>query len=162
MKNFFFTLLFLTPALINAQDSNYCYNSGLITTSADESAETKSFSSFSQQNSLILMPGVMNEKDVVLILKEKGNNEINKLLKKIKLSKTFKNIGFAAIPEALLGAGFIGSVSVQGNTNTKPQKVVGAGLIAISAVCLSSGLYFNMAQKKNYKKAIQKYNQMYN
>lgn len=158
MKNILFISLLFIAAFTKAQDSSYCYNSRK--TSVGFSAETEATTSIKQQNSLILMP-VMNEKEVLMILKEKDNSEINKLIKNFKLSKTFKNIGFSAIPEALLGAGLIGTASAS-NTGGVHQKSIGIGLVALSAVCLSSGLYFKIVQSKNYKKAIKRYNELNN
>jgi uncharacterized integral membrane protein len=95
------------------------------------------------------------------VLKEKNNSEINRLLKKVKLSKNFQNIGFAAIPEALIGGGLIGLASVSNKGNIE-QKSIGVGLVALSGICLSSSLCFKIVSTKNYKKAIAKYNQLYN
>ncbi len=158
MKNIlFFSFVFLV-AFSKAQDSAYCYNSGK--TSLQVSEETEAPPNIKQQNSLILMP-VMNQKEVLLILKEKNNSEINKLVKNFKLSKMFKGVGFSAIPEALFGAGLIGA-SATSNTGNVQQRSIGIGLVALSALCLSSSLCFKMVRTKNYKKAIAKYNQLYN
>ena len=158
MKNILFLSFVFLAAFSEAQDSSYCYNSGITSIEISEEIEPSAF--IKQENALILMP-VMNEKEVLLILKEKDNSEINKLVKNFKLSKTFKNIGFSAIPEALLGAGIIGAASAS-NSGTVQQRGIGIGLLALSAVSLSSSLCFKIVRTKNYKKAIAKYNQLYN
>lgn len=107
------------------------------------------------------MPYVMNEKEITLVIKEKNNSELNRLLKKVKLARTFQNIGFAAIPEALVGGGLI-AAAAGSNKGNMEQRSVGVGLVALSAVCLSSSLCFKFVKTKNYKKAIAKYNQLYN
>lgn len=152
--SFFFLAMSFT---ITAQD---CYNSGTAITQSEDVTSVESVKP-TAENTLILMPYVMREKEVVLILKEKNDSEINRFLKKVKLSKTFQNIGFAAIPEALIGGGLIGAAAASNKGNTG-QKSIGIGLVALSAVCLSSSLCFKMVRTKNYKKAIAKYNQLYN
>ncbi len=157
MKTILFIPLFFFAFISKAQDSSYCYNGGKISFEASEKIES---AFIKQENSLILMP-VMNEKEVLMILKEKDDSEINKLVKNFKLSKTFKNIGFSAIPEALLGGGLIGAAAASNKGNIQ-QRSIGIGLVALSAVCLSSSLCFKFVKNKNYKKAIQRYNQLYN
>lgn len=143
-----------------AQDSSYCYNSGVAITQAERFAETEEFVS-AKESSLILMPVVMKEKEVMLIIKEKNNSELNRLFKRVKLAKTFQNIGFAAIPEALIGGGLIGAAATS-NQGSVQQKSIGVGLMVLSGVCLTSSLCFKFVRTKNYKKAIAKYNQLYN
>jgi hypothetical protein len=150
---FFLTLSFITKA----QD---CYNSGITITPYEDITLNETIKP-TRENLLILMPYVMNEREVTLVLKEKNNSEINRLLKKIKLAKTFQNIGFAAIPEALVGGGLIGA-AMASNKGAVDQKSIGIGLVALSGVCLSSSLFFKIIRTKNYKKAIAKYNQLYN
>lgn len=155
-----FLLLFST--LVKSQDSLFCYNNGAINVNEPVSeAEATVFPK--SETSLILMP-VMNEKEVVLLLKEKNNSDINQLIRKFRLTKMFQNIGFSAIPEALLGAGFIGAANTYKSSNSSAaiQKGVGVGLIALSTVCLTSNICFKIIKNKNYKKAIRKYNQLYN
>jgi hypothetical protein len=123
------------------------------------------FSLFSQEGSVIIMPKIMKKKEVRLIIKEKNNSELDKLITKSKLFKNFQPLGFAAIP-----AGFLGAVSLSGNKPKDGERnssgavkhTVGISLLAISAICLTSSVYFNIQSAKNYKKAIQKYNQLYN
>ena len=155
MKSFFYFAFIFLAAFLKAQDSSYCYNSGKASVEVSEVTEAPAF--IKQENSLILMP-VMNAKDVLLILKEKDNSEINKLIKNFKLSKTLKNIGFSAIPEALLGAGFIsasGAAISKNETKNSVHQNIGIGLVALSAVCLSSSLCFKIVRAKNYKKALE-------
>lgn len=159
MKVYLFLLSLAINIITKAQDSAECYNGGISV--AASGAYCESMISETSQNSLILMPKAMKEKDILLIIKEKDNSELNRLLKKIKLSKTFQNIGFAAIPEALIGGGLIGAATVSNNGSLE-QKSIGVGFLALSAVCLSSSLCFKIQRTKNYKKAIQKYNQLYN
>ena len=156
MKNILFLFLVLTSAITNAQD---CYNSGVVSVTTE--TITEAAVSNTQQNSLILMPYVMSEKEVTLIIKEKNNSDLDRLLRKVKLAKTFQNIGFAAIPEAVIGGGLIGAAAASNKGNAE-QKSIGIGLVALSAVCLSSSLCFKFVKTKNYKKAIAKYNQLYN
>jgi hypothetical protein len=158
-KNLFICVLFFTLCG-TAQDSLYCYNSGNRAGQNNALTETE-VSAFTIENPLILMPFVMKEKEVKIILNEKNNSEINQLLKKVKLAKTFENIGFAAIPEALIGGGLIGAASFSKKGNVT-QKSIGLGLLALSGVCLSSSFCFKIMRTKNYKKAIAKYNQLYN
>lgn len=103
----------------------------------------------------------MNEKDIVLIIKEKNESELNRLLKKVKFAKMFQNIGFAAIPEAIIGGGLI-AVSSTVTKGGNKQKQIGVGLVALSAACLSSSLCFKFIKSKNYKDAIKRYNELYN
>lgn len=153
-----FSLIFLALAfIIKAQE---CYNGGATIEQYENTVVNERITP-AQENSLILMPYVMNEREVMLVLKEKNNSEINRLLKKVKLAKTFQNIGFAAIPEALIGGGFIGATAAS-NKGSAEQKSIGLGLIALSGVCLTSSFCFKMVRTKNYKKAITKYNQLYN
>jgi hypothetical protein len=157
--------VFLLPVLIfalysNAQDSSYCYNSGVSAEQGERFEETEDVVSV-QETSLILMPYVMKEKEVLLIIKEKNNSELNHLFKKVKLAKTFQNIGFAAIPEALIGGGLIGAAATS-SQGTVEQKSIGIGLMVLSGVSLTSSLCFKFIRTKNYKKAIAKYNQLYN
>ena len=154
---FFFSLIISVFA--KAQDIAECYNNGVSAVASETISENEVLGT--AQNSLILMPNVMKEKEVLLIIKEKNNSGLNRLLKKIKLSKTFQSIGFAAIPEALIGGGLIGFGAVS-DKGSLEQKSVGVGLLALSAVCLSSSLCFKIHRTKNYKKAIRKYNQLYN
>ena len=160
MKNYLTLLLLLSFTITKAQDSAYCYNNGLTSSHSEKIIETETAAA-PRENALILMPYVMKEKDVLLIIKEKNNSELNRLLKKIKLAKTFQNIGFAAIPEALIGGGLIGAVATSSKGSVE-QKSVGLGLVLLSGVCLTSSLCFKFVHKKNYKKAIAKYNQLYN
>ncbi|MBP7809393.1 MAG: hypothetical protein KA163_08875 [Bacteroidia bacterium] len=155
---FLFVLFFAFRSV--AQDSSYCYNSGTIITPDERLAETEEVIP-TQESSLILMPYVMKEKEVLLIIKEKNNSELNRLFKKVKLAKTFQNVGFAAIPEALIGAGLIGAAATS-NKGSVQQKSIGVGLMVLSGVCLTSSLCFKFIRTKNYKKAIAKYNQLYN
>ena len=150
----FFIFLFFH---VKAQD---CFNSGMASVQ-NENPATGETSIPVKEKSLILMPYVMKEREIKLVLKEKNNSEINRLLKKVKLAKTFQNIGFAAIPEALIGGGLIGAAAVS-NQGSVEQRSLGFGLVALSGVCLSSSLCFRFVRIKNYKKAIQKYNQLYN
>ena len=159
MKVCLFVFSLATGVFAKAQDVAECYNSGISVAASEAVSENEVLGA--AQNSLILMPNVMKEKEVLLIIREKNNSELNRLLKKIKLSKTFQNIGFAAIPEALIGGGLIGAAATTNNGNAE-QKSIGVGLLALSAVCLSSSLCFKIQRTKNYKKAIQKYNQLYN
>ncbi len=160
MKNILllFALFFAFRSV--AQDSSYCYNSGIIITPDERLVETEEVVP-AQESSLILMPYVMKEKEVLLIIKEKNNSELNRLFKKVKLAKTFQNVGFAAIPEALIGAGLIGAAAASNKGNVQ-QKSIGVGLMVLSGVCLTSSLCFKFIRTKNYKKAIAKYNQLYN
>jgi hypothetical protein len=121
---------------------------------------------FSQENpSVILMPKIMTKKEVRLIIQEKKNSELEKLVTRSKLFKNFQPVGFAAIP-----AGFLGAISLTGNAATDGRKfssgnikqTTGVTLLALGAICLTSSVYFNIQSAKNYKKAIQKYNQLYN
>lgn len=157
MKKLLILSALLVATFTKAQD---CFNGGIVSIPSETIVEAIPASDISQQNSIILMPYVMKEKEVMLVMKEKNNSEINGLLKKVKLARTFQNIGFAAIPEALVGGGLIAAaVSTGGNIQ---QKGVGIGLVALSTVCLSSSLCFRFVRNKNYKKAIAKYNQLYN
>lgn len=157
MKTVFLFSLIVLSLVTKAQD---CYNSGT-TSFQNEEVVCGEIVSPLKENSLILMPYVMKEKEVRLIMKEKNNSEINRLLKKVKLAKTFQNIGFAAIPEALIGGGLIGAAAAS-NSGSVEQKSLGIGLVALSGVCLSSSLCLKLYSKKSYKKAIAKYNQLYN
>jgi hypothetical protein len=162
MKRHLVIALLSFSFLIKAQDSSYCYNGGIVS-EQELISETETTETFKQQNSLILMP-VMNEKEVMMVMKEKNDSGINKLIKKFKLSKMFQNVGFSAIPEALLGVSFIGianTATVSNSTNSAQQNI-GVGLVALSAVCLTSGICFKMMKTKNYKKAIKTYNETYN
>ena len=42
------------------------------------------------------------------------------------------------------------------------EQNIGFGLIALAPVCLGTSIYFKSQKNKNYKKAIAKYNQLYN
>lgn len=160
MKNILIIAFTLFAAFIKAQDSTFCYNSGNLSSFAEDEAPLV-IADKKQNASLILMPGIMNKKEIILVLKEKEDVSINKFLKKVRLSRNFKGIGFSAIPEALLGAGFVGAASVN-NRNSHTQKIIGFGLIAASAVCLSSSLCLKVVHTKNYKRAIARYNELYN
>lgn len=157
MKNLLLIPVLFTAIVTKAQD---CYNGGIVSAPIETMMETPTVN-FKPQAPLILMPHVMNEKEVTLVIKEKNNSDLNRLLKKVKLAKTFQNIGFAAIPEALIGGGLI-SVAAISNKGTMEQRSVGVGLVALSAACLSSSLCFKLVRTKNYKKAIARYNQLYN
>lgn len=152
--------LLFASAFFRAQDSALCYNRGGVSSFAASEAAL-ALADNKQAGTLILMPGIMNQKEVVLILKEKEDISINKFLKRVRLSRSFKGIGFSAIPEALLGAGFMG-VASENNGDSQTQKIIGIGLIAASAVCLTSSLCLKIVHTKNYKKAIARYNQLYN
>lgn len=154
---FLFSLVIIVSA--KAQGSAECYNGGVSTAVSETYSENANPET--TKSSLILMPKMMKEEDVLLIIKEKNNSELNRLLKKVKLSKTFQNIGFTAIPEALIGGGLLGAAAASSQGNIE-QKGIGIGLLALSAVCLSSSLCFKIQRTRNYKKAIQKYNQLYN
>jgi hypothetical protein len=162
MKNSLIIAVLFLSVLTKAQDNPYCYNGGNITSPSETANETV-LPALEQKSSLILMPYVMNEKQVVGMLKEKNNSSINSLLRKVKLSKDFETLSIAAVPETLLGASFLGIVSATGNGNQSgQQKQIAVGLLAASAICLTSSLCFKVIHKKNYKKAIAKYNQLYN
>lgn len=111
------------------------------------------------------MPRIMDTEEVTLIIKEKNNPGLNSLLAKSKLFKGLRPIGFAAIP-----AGFLGAICLTSNkpSDGRSQEAAflkqnaGASFLAIAAACFSSGVYFTIQSKKNYKKAVQKYNQLYN
>lgn len=160
MKNILLLSILFFSLRSTAQDSSYCYNSGVTNLQSERFEETEEVVPV-QESSLILMPFVMKEKEVLLIIKEKNNSELNRLFKKVKLAKTFQNIGFAAIPEALIGGGFI-SAAATSNQGGIQQKSIGIGLMVLSGVCLTSSLCFKFIRTKNYKKAIAKYNQLYN
>jgi hypothetical protein len=163
MKKILFIPLFFAAIFSHAQGNAACYNSGAITSSTEETVEVAARDTL--QASLVLMPYVMNEKEVMLILKEKKNPSINRLLRTLKLSNDLKPIGFIAIPAGILGAlSFVNINTSDKNTNDihAANQNLGLGFFALGTVCLSSGIYFNITQKKNYKKAIQKYNQLYN
>ena len=154
MKNILFISLVLFASLIKGQDSAYCYNSGL----AVIPAEDASFPVIKNQHqSLILMSNVMRQKEVLGFLQGKNNSSLEKLLAKIKLSKNLRFVGFAAFP-----AGIMGAITISNANKNHSSKGAGIGLISLSAVSLSSGFYFNRQRKENYKKAIAKYNQLYN
>lgn len=155
MKTLLYILMLTTCFTTIAQDSSYCYNSGLASSGIE--GPVPSNTDIKQSASLILMPNVMSEKEVMIVLKEKKNASINKLLTKLKLTGNLQPIGFAAIP-----AGIIGALNLADVNKTQRQQSVGLGLIALGTVCLSSSIYFNIERKKNYKKAIQIYNQLYN
>lgn len=160
MKNILLLSILLFSLRSVAQDSSYCFNGG-VTTVQSEGFEVTEEVVPVKEASLILMPFVMKEKEVLLIIKEKNNSELNRLFKKVKLAKTFQNIGFAAIPEALIGGGLIGAAATSQKGSIE-QKSIGIGLMALSGVCLTSSLCFKFIRTKNYKKAIAKYNQLYN
>ena len=154
MKKTLFIPLLVLAAFTKAQDSSFCYIGGIAASKTvpafGSSAEQKNLSS------LILMPYVMNEKEVMKLLKEKKSSSVQKLLRKIKFSKNMSLIGFAAIP-----AGIIGTLSVVEASKSHAPQSLGLGFIALGAVSLSSGFYFNHERKMNYKKAIATYNQIY-
>jgi hypothetical protein len=118
-----------------------------------------------ESTSVILMPKIMTKKEIRLLIHEKKNSELDKLIAKSKLFQNFQPLGFAAIP-----AGFLGAISLSGNNTNDggPQftgnikQTTGVSLLALGAMCLTSGVYFNIQSAKNYKKAIQRYNQFYN
>lgn len=153
MKNVLFMSLFSLSVFIKAQDSAYCYNSGITTSKTEETTTVEN----KQAHPLILMSYVMDQKEVIGFLKEKKNSSLDKLLAKIKLSKNLRLIGFAAVP-----AGIIGVLNISDANKDHSSQNVGLGFIGLSAVSLSSGFYFDRERKKNYKKAIAKYNQLYN
>lgn len=154
MKSAFFISILGFSFFTNAQDSSCCYNSGLpssITEVTATSIENKPF------YPLILMPYVMGKKEIVSLLKEKKNSSLEKLLTKSKAANRLRLVGFAAIP-----AGIMGSLSIVEANKKNTSQNGGLGLLALGAVSLSSSIYFNHETKKNYKKAIAKYNQVYN
>ena len=155
MKSLVFVSLLIVSAFTKAQEGSCFYNGGLA------ASQTEGVSVVScgqkQPSPLILMPYVMNEKEVMGILKEKKNPLVEKILTKVKLSKKMRLIGFAAIPTGIIGALSI----VEANKNHTSQNA-GLGLVALGTVSLGSSFYFNHERKKNYKKAIAKYNQLYN
>jgi hypothetical protein len=162
MKKILLMIPFLFPVFAGAQNEGVCYNSGM-SASKNLSIETNVYRNQLSDTSLILMPYVMNEKSVITMMKQKNNSSINKFLRRIKLSRDFETISIAAIPETLLGATFLGIASSTGdNTQSGRQKQIAVGLLAASGVCLTSSLCFKIIHKKNYKKAIRKYNQLYN
>ena len=155
MKNILFLSLIAFTACIKAQDSAYCYNSGL---SVSRTTETEVVVADNKRvHPLILMPYIMNEKEVVAFLKEKENSSLEKLLTKIKLSKNLRLISLAAIP-----TGIISVLSISDANKNHTSQNVGLGLAALGVVSLSTGVYFDHQRKTNYKKAIAKYNQLYN
>ncbi|MBK7668124.1 MAG: hypothetical protein IPJ32_12770 [Sphingobacteriaceae bacterium] len=160
MKQIFLLSVLIFAFRSVAQDSSFCYNSGIVISYTERLTETEEVVP-DQEHTLILMPYVMKEKEVLLFIKEKNNSELNRLFKKVKLAKTFQNIGFTAIPEALIGGGLIGAAATS-NQGSVEQKSIGIGLIALSGVCLTSSLCFKFIRTKNYKKAIAKYNLLYN
>ena len=118
-----------------------------------------------ENTSVIIIPKIMKEKEIRLIMKEKNNSEIDKLVAKSKLFKNFRAVGFAAIPAGLLSGVLLFSQNQRNNDGVPGNnitKVTGISLLALGTVCLSSSVYFDLAYKKNYKKAIQKYNALYN
>lgn len=162
MKIFFLVASLMSGLILKSQASAECYNNGLSSSENSGVIESGAVSEpLIKQNALILMPYAMKEKEVLLIIKEKNHSELNALLKKIKLSKMFQNVGFAAIPEALVGGGLIASASSSNNKSLE-QKSIGVGLVALSAVCLTSSLCFRFIKTKNYKKAIERFNVHYN
>jgi hypothetical protein len=121
---------------------------------------------FSQENnSVILMPKIMKKKEIRLIIQEKKNSELDKLITRSRLFKNFQPVGFAAIP-----AGFLGAISLAGNqasdagrsSSVNIKQTTGITLLAFGAMCLTSSVYFTIQSNKHHKKAIQKYNQLYN
>lgn len=121
---------------------------------------------FSQESSsVILMPKIMKKKEIRPIIQEKHNSELDKLVIKSKLFKNFQPVGFAALP-----AGFLGAISLSGNqtgdgrsiSSATIKQAAGITLLALGAMCLTSSVYFTIQSHKNHKKAIQKYNQLYN
>lgn len=164
MKNIFILFGLFHSVVIKSQDSLYCYNSGGALTQREIITEEMSNKPL-LENSLILMPYVMKEKDVLHIMAAKNNSEVNHLLLKMNRANNIKPIGFAAIPFGLLGAlSFSGIKNMygEGGSSLKIHQGFGAGLVALSAMCLSASCYFKMQRTKNYKKAIANYNRLYN
>jgi len=155
MKNILFVSLIVLSAFIKAQDSAYCYNSGLVANPSDD--PSLPVENNKQTHSLILMPYVMNQKEVLGFLKEKKNSSLEKLLTKVKVSKNLRLVGFAAIPASIIGA-----LSISDANKNHSSQNAGFGLIGLGAVSLGSSFYFDHQRKENYKKAIAKYNQLYN
>jgi len=107
----------------------------------------------------------MKEKEIRLMLKEQNNSEIDKLVSKSRLFKNFRPVGLAAIPAGILSAVLLSPHNQKMNDGVTANhlvKTTGLGLLALGTVCLSSSLYFDLACKKNFKKAILKYNTMNN
>lgn len=156
MKNILFISLIALTVFVKAQDSAYCYNSGL---SASRTTETEVAVADNKQQArpLILMPYIMNEKEVIGFLKGKKNSSLEKLLTKIKLSKKLRFVGLAAIP-----TGIISALSIADSNKNHTSQSVGLSLAAFGAVSLTTGFYFDHERKKNYKKALAKYNQLFN
>lgn len=142
-------------AFTKAQDSAYCYNSGLVLSKTTEIEVVYEDNKLARP--LILMPYIMNEKEVVAFLKEKNNSYLEKFLTKIKLSKNLRLISLAAIPSGIMSV-----LSLSDATKNHASQNIGLGLAAFGAVSLSTGVYFDHQRKENYKKAIAKYNQLYN
>jgi len=160
MKTIFAFLFLIVSFITKAQD---CYNGGIAITQREDAIANENAVPV-HENALILMPYVMKEKTILQIMQEKNNAEINRLLKKLKRAENMRHAGFAAIPTGILGMmSLAGTKNADtGNSFRTAQIGTGVGLLALSSLCLGASYCFKLQHAKNYKKAIAKYNQLYN
>lgn len=115
---------------------------------------------------VVLNPKTMSEKEIILKLKDKNDPEIKMLLKKRRSSLGLQTIGFLAIPAVSFGAAAVFSANgLFYRTKTKEDfqmEDLGRSLIGGSVLFLGTNIYFNWKSKYCYKKAIDKYNHLYN
>ena len=95
------------------------------------------------------------------------NEEIIGLLKKRRVSRSLRLMGLLAIPAAVFGVGAILSVNLEPYYSPETKKDFqiqdsGRSLIGLGVICIGGNIYFNNRYKRSWKKAIQKYNQLYN
>ena len=116
------------------------------------------------QKAMRLEPRMMNEKEMFMHMREKNNPEINSHITRYKVSKGCENIGFVAIPCAVMGAiyyatGVLGAA--WGGENSDSNIEMGNVFMGAGAVCLSTSIYFGIDKKIQKKKAVSLYNELY-
>lgn len=94
----------------------------------------------------------------------KNNPKINSYIRQAKVSRGLKNIGFVAIPCAVIATaayGVAGFQSVVSGSTDHDAKVAGNTFAALGTFCLGTSIYFGVNENVKHKKAVHLYNELY-
>ncbi|MEI6487612.1 MAG: hypothetical protein WCP52_01550 [Bacteroidota bacterium] len=105
---------------------------------------------------------ILTENNIHVLMKRKNNKELSRYANKAKISKAFQPVTIVGFPLATFGALLLlNDLTSPPSSSPKDARILGNVLLALSAICLSSTIYLNWNRKKQNKKAINLYNQLY-
>jgi len=104
----------------------------------------------------------LNYKETFQLMQLKENEQINMHIKKAKIAKAVKPIGFAAIPAAVIGSVFFMSSGFDTDATSKRyNETTGTACMVFGAACLTTSIVLGVKQKDHTKEAIRLYNESY-